>query len=117
MTEKEFLRQCEGQYSESISAAALRLAKEAGAKFDPEPVEVPTLWAPVSADHCGRVLVPASPDTPMRALTYIEALEVVRRSNLWPELNRRLRDLRKQPDDTVLRQTLASIILLMESRP
>ena len=68
------------------SQRALAKAKEAGAKFDPEPVELPEL-ASYAAEPEGHLYVPHRPG----ALTPLEAAEVVRRCNAWPQIGEEIR--------------------------
>ncbi len=88
MTEKEFTERFQNDsenralWSSTAAKRALALAKEAGAKFDPEPVELPVLGvreAPSEHPYC-------YPAAPGGILSRKEVVEVVRRCNAWPEL-------------------------------
>lgn len=103
MTFKEFL-----QKTEAITAGGWshghrkedfrRLAESVGAKFDPEPVELPVLslqtirWSPSPGLFC-QGLYPKPERRPSfaggdKTFTDFEAIEIVRRCNTWPELLR-----------------------------
>lgn len=66
-------------------------AKEAGAKFDPEPVELPRLGVPPFSLEAPALVMAESAGGYSR-LTEPEAREIVRRCNAWPAILRLLRN-------------------------
>lgn len=82
MTEKEFLARA----YDNDRLSLLAIAKEAGAKFDPEPVGLPPLGVRVSNHHDGRPMY--YPVSSGGLLTQDEVVEVVRRCNAWDEMRR-----------------------------
>ena len=100
MTEEWFLREAALSPGTPLADRVLALARKAGAKFDPEPVELPELASythfqrPGAAEPEGHLYVPHRPG----ALTPLEAAEVVRRCNSWP----RLREIADIPPRTLI---------------
>ncbi len=93
MTEKEFLVALSPPLPDpprpspiSVAEAALRLAKEAGAKFEPEPVALPKLYAAEasSSAYAPRCFLMAGAEYP----SYEHLIEVARRCNSWPALRK-----------------------------
>ena len=110
MTEKEFLDKFQNEstahWSREAARRGLALAKEAGAVFDPEPVELPplTAWPIPGNDAYGKAV--AGPDG--EALTMAQAREVVRRCNAWQELQQRAK--RSTPWGEIERQKFLELL-------
>lgn len=91
MTEKEFLEQSwnGAQSYSAVGYRALDLAKQCGATFDSEPIDLPPLqvsgMSPLNTGFCQSVCTAPLPGYPYgRALTGSEANEVIRRCKLIP---------------------------------
>lgn len=88
MTEKEFLEKVSAVRCSAVKA--LEFAKQHGAKFDPESIELPPLQVSGSCHHtgfCQSVCTASLPGYPHgRALTGLEAKEIIRRCELFPRL-------------------------------
>lgn len=97
MTEKDFLRKL-GAHSDiqsesymNLCRLALKLAQQQGAKFDTEPMELPSLQvsgvSPTYMGFCQSVCTVSLPGYPYgRALTGPEAKEIIRRCEAWKEI-------------------------------
>jgi len=92
MTEKDFLLAVTGDKSIHITSEravyALELAKRQGAKFDPEPVELPRLISRWEAGHQGYSILVGFYQQPNLS----EVQEIIRRCELIPRLRKMITD-------------------------